>query len=465
MSGPALPKGYGPRRRRVAPALKLWVAVVATNLGGILMAVWTAGRLRAMPAEASTETLLFFAYFGAMGIAAIADALWLDEVMFKGAFRLTHLQGKTADTVRPSEDLDTVVATTRRSSLSFPVLLLLSGALTYFAFNFVNGDFNYFWRNLGVHIANLRGDKPEGQQKRLQAIAELSIRRAPRDRTMVPRALIKQIKRGGEEAVWGAWALGRFSDIPGRQRRPIYEALVAATRSDDAKLRREAAIALSRLQYRPVAKTLSAELRTTLSESPNDPRLIYSSGWLQAMTSVPELAAILQSGDADGQRLAAWALSQHRDEKDGREVVKILEDRLPTASFLTRCALIHALMITSDEDSNGALMHAYDIATPEERDQECPTINLDLRPDGNDEAVRILEPVDTYEMKILASMGAVRATSPKVRAQVEPWLVKMVRDAEEGDLIKSRALSLLEGIRNGRDDSEGTPTKAAQEAE
>ncbi len=455
MSGPALPQGYGPRRRRVAPAHKLWIAVVIANLGGILLAVWTAGLLRAIPADPSTDTWLFIAYYGAMVVAAIADALWLDEVMFKGAFRLTHLQGKTADTVRPTEDIGTVVATTRRSSLSFPVLLILSGGLTYFAFNFVNGNFNFFWRNLGVHLADLRGDAPEEQSKRLSAIAELSIRRAPQDRTMVPRALIGQLDRGGEEAVWGAWALGRFSDIPGRQRTPIYEALMAASRKGDPKLRREATIALARLQYRPISKTLSEELEATLSEQPSDHRLIYSSGWVQSMESVPGLSKLLRGDDPEAQRFAAWALSQHRDEKDGREVVRILEDRLPTASFLTRCAIIHALMITSDEASNLALMHAHDIASAEERDTECPLLTIDLRPDGQGEAVRLLEPVDTYEMKILTSMGAARATTPEIRAKVEPWLVRVVGESEEGSLKKSRTLSLLEGIRAGRNDAEG----------
>ena len=117
---------------------------------------------------------------------------------------------------------------------------------------------------------------------------------------MVPRALMRQLVRGGDEAVWGAWALGRFSDLPGRQRGAIYEALVAATRNGSPELRREATIALSRLQYRAVEKVLTKELRATLTETPNDRRLIYSAGWVQSMKSVPELAALLQGGDADG---------------------------------------------------------------------------------------------------------------------------------------------------------------------
>jgi hypothetical protein len=462
MSGPALPKGYGPNRRKTPPALKLWVAVIIANIAGILISVWTAGRLRAIPAEASTETWLFALYYGSMFVTAIVDALWLDEILFKGAFRLTHLQGKTGDTVRPSDDVETVAAATSRSTVSFPVLLILSGVVSYFAFNAINGNFNFFWRNLGVHMANLRGDDEEGLQRRLQAIAELSIRRAPHDRTLIPRTLIGQLERGGEEAVWAAWALGRFSDLPGRQRGLIHEALTAATRGGDDRITREATVALARLQYRPVAKTLAAELDKTLGEEPVDRRLVYSTGWIQSMTSVPGLTAILSRGDIEAQRIAAWALAQHRDEKGGREVVKILEDRLPSAPFLTRCAIVHALMITSDEASNRALMHAYDVATPEELEAECPVIDIDLRPDGQGEPARLLEPVDTYEMKILQTMGALRATDAELRGEVEPWLEKVAAASEEGSLKQSRARSLLEGIRSGRDDTELAPPAAKE---
>ncbi|MCB9567722.1 MAG: hypothetical protein H6710_11015 [Myxococcales bacterium] len=458
MSGPALPKGYAPRRRRVAPALKLWVALVIANLAGILTSVWAAGRIRMVPAEQSTETWLFVAYYAAMGLAVIVDALWLDEVLFKGSFRLTHLQGKTAETVRPSDDVNTVAASLQRSSLSFPVLLVASGLATYFLFNVVNGGFNFYWRTLGIHIANLRGDDVEGQPRRLQAIAELSIRRAPNDRTLIPRVLIRQLDRGGEEAVWAAWALGRFRDLPGRQRGGIYEALMAATRGPDPRIKREAIIALARLQYRPSAKLLAAEIDAALAaatpEAPIDPRLLYAAGWVQSMDAVPSLEAVLARGDVESQRLAAWALAQHRDEKGGRAVVKILEDRLPAAPFAVRCAIVHALSITSDEASNRALMHAHDLATKEEREQDCPLIDITLRPDGaGGDEDRLLEPVDTYEMKLLHTMGAVRASDKELRAEVEPWLERVVGESEEGSLKKSRAASLLDGVRGGRDDT------------
>lgn len=464
MTAPTLPKGYGPRRRRVPAALKLWVALIVANVGGMLVSVATAARIRAVPSE-SAETWLFVAYYGVIAIAAIVDALWLDEILFKGAFRIAHLQGKTAETVRPSDDVATVAASLQRSTLSFPFLLIVSGFATYMIFNQVNGSFNFYWRTLGQHIASLRGDGPETEPKRLRAIAELSIRRSPTDRTLVPRVLASQLSKGGETGVWAAWALGRFSDLPARQRGPIHDALAEAIEKGDERTRREAVIALARLQQRSVTRALVAELEREVAAiaegRPLDLRLIYATGWVQTMKSVPALREILSRGDAEAQRLAAWALAQHRDEKGGREVIKILEARLPAAPLLARCAIVHALGITSDEGSNRALMHAHDTATAAERDAECPLVTIGLRPDGEDEKADLLKPVDTYEMKILHTMGTVRATTREIRAEVEPWLAGVIAEAEEGSLKKSRAASLLEGIQAGRDDTQApAPGKA-----
>ncbi len=458
MPSAAPPKGYGPRQRRTPVALKLWVSVVITNVAGMMASLWLGAKLRAVPATSGEETLLFAAYYTAMAIAAIADALLLDELLFKGAFRISHLQGKTAESIRPSDDVATVAASLQRSSYSFPALLIAGGIASYVLFNAVNGGFNFYWRTLGKHISALRDEGPESEPRRLQAIAELSIRRDPHDRHFIPNVLRRQLDAGGTPSVWAAWALGRFSDLPARQRGPIHDSLLEATRAKDPALRREAVIALARLQYRPVAKALAGELDAELAaldagDPIIDPRLVYATGWVQSMDSVPGLTAVLGRGDERAQRIAAWALAQHRDEKGGREVVRILEERLPAASLPVRCAIVFALGITSDEASNGALMHAHDLATADERNTPCELVELSLRPDEGDEGARLLEPVDTYEMKILHAMGQVRATSPEIRAAVEPWLAGVVASAEPGSLKKTRAESLLEGIKAGRDDT------------
>ena len=465
MPSAAPPHGYGPRRRHTPVALKLWVALVVTNIGGMMASLWLAAKLRAVPATAGEESLLFAAYYTAMAIAAIADALLLDEILFKGAFRISALQGKTAESLRPSDDVGTMAASLQRSSYSFPALLILGGVASYLLFNLVNGDFNFYWRTLGKHVAALRDDGPEAEPRRLQAIAELSIRRDPRDRHFIPNVLRRHLAEGGSIGVWAAWALGRFSDLPPRQRAPIHDALLAATRSPEPALRREAVIALARLQHRPVTKALVAELEAELADlgggDPVDPRLVYSTGWIQTMESVPALTAILGRGDLLAQRIAAWALAQHRDEKGGREVVRILEERLPAAALPVRCAIVYGLGITRDEGSNRALMHAHDLATRAELETPCELIQLYLRPDGGDEGARLLEPVDTYEMQILHAMGQVRATTPELRAQVEPWLAQVIAAADPGSLKKTRAESLLQGVQAGRDDTAPARPKPA----
>ena len=136
----------------------------------------------------------------------------------------------------------------------------------------------------------------------------------------------------------------------------------------------------------------------------------------------------------------------------------MLEQRLPSASLPTRCAIVHSLAILGDERANLALMHAYDTATPAERDTPCPSETVFLRPDGADEPADLLVPPDTYALKILSTMGFVRATAPEFRGAVEPWLERVItaRSGEPG-LFVPRAQSLLDGIREGRDDTKVKP--------
>src|SRR5690606_2441856 len=148
-----------------------------------------------------------------------------------------------------------VAATMQRSSMSFPVVLLVCGGLTYVLFNFVNQDFNSYYKRVGIHVSSLRGDDPEGQPRRLQAVAELSMRRHPQ---IVP-VLRRELGRGGEVGAWAAWALGRFKDVSS-ERKTILAELRGALRSPDPHLRREALISLARYQDRGVDEALIGEL-------------------------------------------------------------------------------------------------------------------------------------------------------------------------------------------------------------
>ncbi|WP_434415203.1 HEAT repeat domain-containing protein [Nannocystis pusilla] len=428
---------------------KLLIAAVIANLAGMIAAVYVARLIRDVPADASTETMLLVAYYTALCVVAVADALLVDEFMFGGAFRLTHLQGKDPKYARASDDAAMVAATMQRSSVSFPIVLLLSGGLTYLLFNFVNQDFNSYYRRVGIHVSSLRGDDPENQPRRLQAIAELSVRRHP---TIVP-TLRQQLARGGEVGAWGAWALGRFIDVTS-ERKAILGDLRAALKSPDPNLRREALISLARYQDRDVADQLIGELERDLAAGVIDRRLLIAAGYIQVPKLLPVLQQILQRGDERAQRVAAWAIAQHRDQREAKDLDTMLTDRLPSAAFPVRCAIVFSLGILGNERANVPLMHAYDTATPEERTTTCPVEVVYLRPDNQQDHFELLLPVDNYENQIFKVLGQIRATSPEIRAEVEPWLERLVA-AHKGDgtLKADRAQSLLEGIRSARDDS------------
>lgn len=449
----SMPKGYGPRKRRIPAVVHLSTATVIANMAGLLGAVYISMRIRAVTETAGEESMLLAVYYGAMLVVAVVDALLLDELFFKGAFRRSHLQGKDGSEIQRSEaDIEGAAASLQRSSVSFPVLLLLCGGLTYLLFNFANNNFDAYHSRLGRHISALRGTDEAGEARRLAAIAELSIRRDPE---VIP-ALTAQLKRKGEVRIWGAWALGRFTDVHPKRRRPLIDPLTTAMTSPDVRFRREAIIALSRLQWRPVHKALAEEIRHDLDTGKAlDPRLLYATGYVQKLELVPLLADVLNnkggSLSEQSQRLAAWSMFQHIDQRGGREVVPLLEQRLPSAPFLVRCAIVHALGYTGVEQSNLALVHAYDQTSPEQRAQTCEALSFYLRPDGSDERVDLLLPGETFGMKILQAMGQIRATSPEVREKVEPWLETVIKNSTD-DLEKARAQSLLDGIRLGRDD-------------
>jgi hypothetical protein len=326
-------------------------------------------------------------------------------------------------------------------------VLVACAGLTYGLFNVVNGGFDDYYRRVGKHVSALRGDDPEDDPRRLDAIATLSIQREPE----VLPVLIDQLERGGEVARWAAWAIGRHYDLP--RRRHLYVPLVRAARGSDPGLRREALVALGRLQHRGMAEPIQGEIRAQLDRGePIDLRLLFGLGAIQHMSSVDVLEDVLHRGDEQGQRLAAWALAQHRDQRGGQAVVGVLEGRLPSASPLVRCAIVQSLGILADEDSNLALMHAYDAASADELAATCPNVGIFMRPDGEDDRIDLLMPQAILARKVLDSIGQMRATTPAIRQQVEPWLEQLITAPETPTEVLEPARNLLDGIRAGRDD-------------
>jgi hypothetical protein len=449
----ATPSPRRPSRRATPTWARIWSATVLLHGAGVLVAIWVARLVRAVPDSAEVETALRLGYYAAMLVVAIADALLVDELAFKGAFRRSAIEGRGAGAGRGKapvrdEDVAALAASLQRGSAAFPFVVLLGFALTYQLFNWVNRDFDVYYRRVGKHVSALRGDDEAGLPRRLQAIAELSIRREPE---ILP-VLFGQLMRGGDEAAWAAWAIGRHGDLKRRQR--LIPPLVSLARGDDAALRTEALVALGRLQHRPIAPLIAGELQAALDRrEPLDARLIYGLGTTQVMSSIPVLEAILTRGSVEEQRLAAWAIAQHRDQRGGERLAEVLHQRLPSAELPLRCALVHSLGILAHEASNVPLMRAYDGAPGAERHELCGLSEVFLRPDRLDDRIDLFVPRETYAMKTLQTMAQIRATAPEVRAAVEPWLAAVKDDPEATEATRAGAKALLEGIVAGRDDS------------
>lgn len=438
-----VPRGYG-RNDRKRTAVKLWLVVVSANIAALFAAFYVATYLRA---GAGNPDTLFILYYGAMVVAGVADAFWLDELLFKGSFR-RNLQGKTGRFVGKNEDVEDVAASMQRSTTSFPVMVLLACVVTYGLFNLVNGRFNDWWGDIGEHAYVLRNADSSAEDRK-QAILELSKRNHPEVLMIFEEALGDPEP---EVAATAAWAIGRQRENPAMNMNRV-PALVERVRNGPPAVRREALLALSRLQHQAIADEVHAALSAELDgEGEVDIRLLWALGYLQHPESLAVLDRALYHPDETIQRMAAWALSQQRDSGAGRDAADLLEQRLPAAPLATKCAIVHSLGILTDERSNLAIIHAYDSLTPEQRTVVCERISVFVAPDGEHDREDLLMPQERYGMKTMQALGAMRATTPEIRAKVEPWLEGVIASKDTDGLVRESAQSLLSGIVQQRND-------------
>lgn len=445
------PEGYG-RNKDKRTGVKLWLAVVSANLIGLFAAVYVSSYLRA---GAGDPDLLFGFYYGAMILAGLVDALWLDEVLFKGAFRRS-IQGKTGQfagaklgsKLGSKDDIEDVAAAMQPSTISFPVVAIICCFLTYGLFNLVNKGFDNWWRDIGAHAQVLR-DPASTTTAQQQALVQLSARIRPE----VLAILEPELRDGDPEVeAYAAWAIGRHkqNQIMNINRVP---ALFERVRNGQPPVQREAMLALARLQHQPIAEAVREALAAELSAGEAlDIRLVWGLGYLQHGDSLPVLDRALYHPDIEIQRISAWALAQHRDSGKGRQAADLLEQRLPAAPLASKCAIVHSLGVLADERSNLALMHAFDSLTAEQRQVVCERITIYIAPDGEHDREDLLMPQERYATKTLQAMGGMRATTPEIRAQVEPWLESLIAAPDTEPLLRESAGSLLAGIREQRDD-------------
>jgi hypothetical protein len=98
-------------------------------------------------------------------------------------------------------------------------------------------------------------------------------------------------------------------------------------------------------------------------------------------------------------------------------------------------------------------MRAYDDADAAGRTARCPSIGLSMRPDGDlSDRIDLLQPEESFALKIVLSMAQMRATSPEIRRHVEPWLRARIDDETREADFRESARALLDGIEQGRDD-------------
>ena len=438
------------------------IQTVVSRICGILFgftaAVWAAKVIRAVPESAGLEDGMRFAYYATMVLAAVADALLIDELAMGGAFRKTVLQGKSGDYVGKDEDLEEVAVRMQGNPLRFAMTVALCTGLTYFVFNLINRDLDGYYRTVGTHVSTLRDQSPENAEARRQALAALSIQLQPE---VVP-ILVRHLEKGGPDTAWTAWAIGRHEDLPARTRRALVGPLVAAWRDGDDGTRRAAAVALGRFQHQGFADEIQDQVRADL-DSPDgvDLRLVYGLAAVQTMSSVDTLIDVLHRGREDAQRMAAYAIAQHRDQRGGRKVVQSLHDRLPTATPAVKCAIVHSLGILQDEASNLPLIDAYEAASPERLTTPCAILRLPMSPDGQQDFKDLFMPGEPFGMKVVMSMGQMRATTAEIRSRVEPFLVSVQGDEHATPATREAARHLANAIREGRDD---TTTKTVDEA-
>ncbi|MGB1699460.1 MAG: HEAT repeat domain-containing protein, partial [Nannocystaceae bacterium] len=315
--------------------------------------------------------------------------------------------------------------------------------------NFATRDFLGFYDSTGQHVRTLKGASEDDSISRNLAVRALSLNTRPAS----VRALVRATEHpDASTASWAAWALGRHASMPYASR--LIEPLALAAGREEPEVQREAILSLARMQHRPIRGQLVDLLSSQLAqETPADLRLIWGLGYLQHLDGLDVLTRALDKGDEGGVgAMAAWAMAQLRDQRGGRQVVPILEQRLLRAPFKTACAMIHALSVLGDERSNMVLMRAFDERRPMIRAQTCPVIEIATSPDLMDDP-RILVRAETFAMKILQALGRVRATSAEMRALVEPWLETQIDDTAGNSLATRQAAeNLLEGIRTERDD-------------
>lgn len=440
-------------RNRHSTRQGLWFLMLLANMVGLFGAVMISRQVRSLMLPAAHEPIWMAVGYGLIFVAAVVDAFWADEVFFGGAFRKYTLGGKSVARAEKDGDDAAIAASMRPMHLIFPSLLIGAFGLSYFAANTVSRGFYSEYSRIGAQALEVRKKEPADREKRRRAVAALSMVQRPQ----IQLFLANQLTHPDEDtAAHAAWALGRLSDK--NMRRMLADRLMQAARGPRAQLAKEATFALARMQHRGVGQLLEKGLQGALEHTGDDldPRWVWAMGFVQRASAIPLLGKALYHRDLNIARLAAWALGQQKGRKNADRALKVLDERLLSSPLPVRCAVVHAMGILGHEAANSAIVDAWRQSSAEERQRYCQPLDLPLGPDGagNDvhELLRtpVRNTVESYEVMSLFSMGAIRASDPKLQSKVLGMLDSILED--EGAALRSRdaARSLKAGIQQAK---------------
>ncbi len=385
-----------PVRRWDKAAKTLVVSVLLLNVLGFIYNLRSTAYIRHDSMSVTTDVLLRLLYFGFMAGIAVSEVLLVDQLAFRGAWRKRVLgglrgraaqtllgdekesAGKDADEIHSSDDdageedvrLGAVAAIFRDYTAHVSILFLVFLGLNYLLFNWANGGFDSYYRQVGMLYTELRSS---GEGHRIAAIGELASKR----RSGVSLRLLDRVEKGTDkERTWAAWALGyraAYGLLPGELRSRAEHAILPLVASGDMSRRGIAAVSLARLQsYLWLGPAVLA-----LSQEQPDPQFAIALGLLEdnrpeSMAALAHVLSLVTKG-----RLAqttAWALGQIRTAQSARVLDRVLFKLDP----LGRCIAVESLGRLGRRETLPTLIRFFESKSSDVR---CPQIAVKLRPD------------------------------------------------------------------------------------
>ena len=300
-------------------------------------------------------------------------------------------------------------------------LVLLAG--NYYLFNAINGQFDFYYRDVGYLYTRLRS--PDSKTRR-QALAALTPKRLG---SVSPR-LLERLKNGDEkERIWAIWGLGYRAEYgllsPALKQEAVSRILPLVEKGSE-KQRAIAAVALARLKsYR----WLQHALKELKKPAPH-PYFAVALGLLRdhRPESLAALNELLLDPDETRAMAAAWALGQMKV----KTAAAPLRKKLFKMKGPVECVAVESLGRLGDTSAVSSLVRLFE---SEESDLICPQKVLKFRPDqeGGDKFFLFYWKSPVYsKLRCTAKREPLRVRIMKVLwrigdTRILPWVRKMAK--------------------------------------